>query len=323
MNQPHSKPDVVLVTGGAGFIGSHLADALLARGDRVICLDNFSDYYDPAIKRANIAGQLNNPAFTLAEGDIRDRELVFRLFEEYQPTRVAHLAALAGVRASIEQASVYTDVNVQGSLNLLDAARKIGTFNFILASTSSIYGNTSLIPFTEDHLTDQPLAPYPATKKACEVMAYAYHNMFSMNINVLRFFTVYGPRVRPDMMAFSVLTALISGSEITLFDPDHMKRDWTFVDDIVQGVIAALDRPTGYEVFNLGRGEPHLLSEFVSIAEELTGKKALIKIVTAPASEPPVTYASIDKARTMLGYQPQTSIREGMARTWEWVQSLL
>jgi UDP-glucuronate 4-epimerase len=323
MSEPQSRQQVVLVTGGAGFIGSHLVDALLARGDRVICLDNFSDYYDPAIKRANIAGHLKHPAYTLSEGDIRDRERVLRLFEEHHPTQVAHLAALAGVRASIEQASVYTEVNVQGSLNLLDAARKVGVKHFVLASTSSIYGSATRIPFTEEHPTDQPLAPYPATKKACEVMAYAYHNMFNMNISTLRFFTVYGPRVRPDMMAYSVLDALIKGREITLFDPEHMKRDWTFVDDIISGVVAALDKPSGYAVFNLGRGEPHLLSEFVSIAEELTGKKALIKIVATPASEPPVTYASIDKARALLGYQPQTSIREGMARTWEWYQSLL
>jgi len=309
---------VTLVTGGAGFIGSHLVDALLERGDRVICLDNFNDYYDPANKRANIEQQLDHPRYTLIEGDIRQRELVERVFSEYQPTRVAHLAAMAGVRYSIERASLYVDVNVQGTVILLDAARTAEVNNFVFASTSSIYGATEDIPFVETQSTDLPLAPYPATKKAGEVIGYAYHNMFGLNFTALRFFTVYGPRVRPDMMAYMVMDRILKQEPITLYDNGEMHRDWTFVDDIISGVVAALDTPLGYEVMNIGRGEPVYLRDFVEIIEELIGQDALITPKPAPASEPPITYASTEKAHRLLSYQPHTSIGDGLKATWEW-----
>ncbi len=311
-----------LITGGAGFIGSHLADVLLARGERVICLDNFNDYYDPARKRANIEPCLWQPDYTLIEGDIRDRDLVMRLFGEHQPQRVAHLAAMAGVRYSIERAPLYVDVNVQGTLNLLDAARQNGTENFVFASTSSIYGATDQIPFREDQPADRPLAPYPATKKACEVMGYAYHNLFGLNFTAVRFFTAYGPRVRPDMMAYMVMDRIVHDKEIVLYEGGEMHRDWTYVDDIIKGVAAALDTPLGYEIVNLGRGEPVRLGDFVEIIEELVGKPARLKILDAPASEPPITYANVDKARRLLGYEPHISIRQGLSRTWGWYQSL-
>jgi UDP-glucuronate 4-epimerase len=320
--QTHSPTRTTLVTGGAGFIGSHLADALLARGERVICLDNFCDYYSPARKRNNVGAHLEDPNYVLVEGDIRDRELVTRVFREHRPQRVAHLAAMAGVRYSVERAPLYVEVNVQGSINLLDAAREAGVENFVQASTSSIYGATDRVPFTEDQSTDRPLAPYPATKKANEVMGHAYHNMFGINFTALRFFTVYGPRVRSDMMAYKVMDAIVRQEEITLFDGGEMHRDWTYVDDIVGGVVAALDRPLGYEVFNIGRGEPVRLGDFVAIIEELVGRKANLKPVPAPPSEPPITFASVDKARRLLDYQPHTSIREGLGHTWEWYQTL-
>ncbi len=311
-----------LVTGGAGFIGSHLVDALLARGERVICLDSFDGYYDPARKRANVAAHLSHPDYTLVEGDIRDREGVRRVFDEHRPDRVAHLAALAGVRASIEQAPLYTEVNLQGSIHLMDAARQIGIENFVQASTSSVYGATGQVPFREDQSTDGPLAPYPATKKACEVMAHAYHNMFGLAITVLRFFTVYGPRVRPDMMAYMVMDRITKGQDIVVYNEGNLHRDWTYVDDIVQGVVAALDKPLGYDVINIGRGEPVRLGDFVDIIQELVGKPARIKHAPAPPSEPPMTYASIEKAQRLLGYQPHTSIHEGLARTWEWYKAI-
>jgi UDP-glucuronate 4-epimerase len=310
-----------LVTGGAGFIGSHLVDALLARGERVLCLDNFDTYYDPACKRANIAAHLKHPDYVLVEGDIRDRDGVMRVLDEHRPDRVAHLAAIAGVRASIEQAPLYTDVNLQGSINLMDAARQVGIENFVQASTSSVYGATEQIPFRENQPTDGPLAPYPATKKACEVMAHAYHNMFELNITVLRFFTVYGPRVRPDMMAYMVMDRIVKGKEIVVYDEGNLHRDWTYIDDIIQGVIAALDNSLGYDVINIGRGEPVRLGDFVDIIQKLVGKPACIKHAPAPASEPRITYASVEKAQRLFGYQPHTSIREGLARTWEWYQA--
>ena len=318
MTQPTYPQQITLVTGGAGFIGSHLVDALLESGDQVICLDNFNDYYNPLNKRANVKHQLAHPRYTLIEGDIRQRELVERIFSEHQPTRVAHLAAMAGVRYSIERASLYVDVNVQGTVNLLDAARMTELDNFVFASTSSIYGATDEIPFIETQSTDLPLAPYPATKKAGEVMGYAYHNMFGLSFTALRFFTVYGPRVRPDMMAFMVMDRILKRESITLYDNGEMHRDWTFVDDIITGVVAALDNPLGYEILNIGRGEPVYLRDFVEIIEELVGEDAIIVSQPAPASEPPITYANTEKAHRLLGYQPYTSIRDGLKATWEW-----
>ena len=311
-----------LVTGGAGFIGSSLVDALLARGERVICLDNFSDYYLPAQKRHNIRHNLDNPRFVLVEGDICDRVCVKALFDAHRPQRVAHLAAMAGVRYSIPRAALYVDVNIGGTVILLDAAQEYETENFILASTSSIYGETEQIPFREDQPTDRPLAPYPATKKACEVMGHAYHNIFGLNVTALRFFTVYGPRVRRDMMAYTVMDRIVRGEPITLFDAGEMYRDWTFVDDIVAGVVAALDTPLGYEILNIGRGDPVHLREFVAIIEGLVGRPAILETPPAPPSEPFKTWADIRKARAALGYEPKTSIREGLARTWEWYQAI-
>ena len=315
-------PTTTLVTGGAGFIGSHLVDALLSRGERVICLDSFSDYYSPARKRANVAPYLALPNFTLIEGDIRDRELVMHVFEAYQPQRVAHRAALAGVRASIEQAALYVDVNIQGTIHVLDAARTHRVENFVQASTSSVYGVTDQIPFREEQPCERPLAPYPATKKACEVMGHAYHNMFGLNFTALRFFTVYGPRTRPDMMAYKVMDHIMRDQQIVMFNAGEMHRDWTYVDDIIRGVVAALDQPLGYEVINLGRGEPVRLGDFVTIIEELVGRPARVTRPPAPPSEPPITYANVDKAHRLLGYTPQTSIRDGLQHTWAWFQTL-
>jgi len=307
-----------LVTGGAGFIGSNLVDRLLARGERVVVIDNFNDYYDPSRKRSNAAIHAGNSSYVLVEGDIRDRDLVLQLFEDYHPNTVAHIAAMAGVRYSVERAPLYNDVNVNGTINLMDGARLNGVENFVFASTSSVYGKTRDIPFIETQSTDSPLAPYPATKKACEVMGHAYHNMFGLNFTALRFFTVYGPRVRPDMMAYIVMDSILKDQEIIVYDKENMHRDWTFVDDIVIGVAAALDTPVGYEIVNIGRGEPVKLGDFIDIIQELVGKPAQIKHVPAPVSEPPITYASIDKAKSLFGYQPSTSILEGLQRTWEW-----
>jgi len=313
-------PLKVLVTGAAGFIGSHLAEALLSRGDKVIGVDNFNDYYDPARKRANIAPFQNHPHLTFYEADIRDADKMQHIVADQCPDVIAHLGALGGVRYSIGRAPLYTDVNLRGTINLLEAARGGAVPHFVFASTSSVYGKTDRIPFEETDPCNRPLAPYPATKKASEVMGYTYQNLHNLNFTALRFFSVYGPRGRPDMMPFLVTHRIVNGREIQLFDAGQMKRDWTFIDDVVAGVMAAIDRPLGYEVINLGRGEPVLMADFVNIIEGLVGKPALVTTPPAPPSEPKITYADISKARRLLDYDPKTAVADGLARMWDWYQ---
>jgi UDP-glucuronate 4-epimerase len=310
----------VLVTGAAGFIGSNLTETLLNQGKKVIAIDNFNDYYDPARKRANIAGFKAHPHLRLYETDICNADSIQAIFTTHKPRAVAHLGAYGGVRYSIGRAKLYTDVNIVGTVNLLEAAWLSGVQVFVFASTSSVYGHTDLLPFIETDPCNRPLAPYPASKKAGEVMGYTYHNLHQLNFTALRFFSVYGPRGRPDMMPFMVTDRIANREEIKLFDAGQMKRDWTYIDDIVGGIIAALERPLGYEIINLGRGEPVLMAEFVEIIEKLVGKKAILSTPAAPPSEPKITFANIDKARRLLGYDPQTSVADGLAELWTWYQ---
>ncbi|MCG8509545.1 MAG: NAD-dependent epimerase/dehydratase family protein, partial [Rhodospirillales bacterium] len=284
----------VLVTGAAGFIGSTLCQRLLDEGRSVIGIDNFNEYYDSRRKRANIRPLLDDRRFTLCETDICDRDAMLDIFDEYDPEAVAHLGAYGGVRYSIKRAELYTQANIVGSVNVLDAARDAKCKTFVFASTSSVYGHTTQLPFIETDPCNLPLAPYPASKKAIELMGYTYHNLHGLDFTALRFFSVYGPRARPDMMPFMVTDRVHRGETITLFNAGQMKRDWTFVDDIVQGVALAVDKPLGYEVINLGRGEPVLMADFVTIIEGLIGKKAVLETPDAPPSEPAITYASVD-----------------------------
>lgn len=311
----------VLVTGAAGFIGSHLAERLCRRGDSVIGLDNFNDYYDPARKRAN-EQRLNAYAnFRMIEADLRDRQCMFDIIAEHQITAIAHLAAMAGVRNAVSHPDLYVNVNLNGTQNLLDAARATGNVgNFVFASTSSVYGNTTQIPFVESDPCDRPLQPYAAAKRAAEILAYSYHHLFGQNFTVLRFFTVYGPNGRPDMMAYLLADSLMKGKEIPLYDNGRMYRDWTFVDDTVSGIVAALDRPLGYEIINLGRGEPVLLSDFVHIMEGLSGRKANVVPTPRLAADFVRNEADISKARRLLDYNPSVSVPEGVRRFWEWYQ---
>lgn len=314
----------VLVTGGAGFIGSRLVARLLEAGEPVVVIDNFNDYYDPALKRGNIAAlrQIPTGQLTVIEGDIRDAALVEQMHRDHDIRRVAHLAAMAGVRASAEQGTLYTEVNTTGSVNLLDAARKTGVEVFVLGSTSSVYGNTTRIPFIETDTADRPLAPYPASKRAAEVFAHSYHHLYGLPVNVVRFFNVYGPQGRPDMMPMKVIDAILRGEPIRLFDGGAIQRDWTYIDDIVNGVLAALNKPMGYEIMNLGFGSPLPLTEFIHIYEELIGKDAVTVDVEAPLTEPRITYCDNSKARDLLGFDPQVPIHEGLARTWAWYRAL-
>ena len=325
----------ILVTGAAGFIGSHVTQALLARGDTVVGLDNMNDYYDPARKRANLdeveRSTFHVSRFTFAEGDIRDRELISRLFTEYHFDAVVHLAAMAGVRVSIKDPTLYYDVNLNGTLVLLDAVvgrltsnvQRANLSTFVFASTSSVYGATRQIPFVETDSCDRPLAPYPASKRATELLGYTYHYLYGLNFAALRFFTVYGPRGRPDMMAYKVADNIYFGREVPLYNNGQMHRDWTYIDDIVKGVLTAVDRPLGYEIINLGRGEPVLLADFVRLIEELTGRKA--NLVPAPMPEADIlyTYADISKARRLLGYDPTIAVQEGVARFLAWYKRVV
>lgn len=309
----------VLVTGAAGFIGGHLAERLAQRGDEVVGLDNFNDYYDPARKRATAVRLAQYASFRMVEADIRDRLAMMDLFATEQFDAVAHLAALAGVRNAVAHPDLYVQVDLNGTQNLMDAARAVGGVgNFVIASTSSVYGNTEQIPFVESDPCDRPLQPYAAAKRAAEILAYSYHHLFQQNYTILRFFTVYGPRGRPDMMAYLLADSIYKGREIPLYDGGDMYRDWTYVDDIVSGIVAAIDRPLGYEIINLGRGEPVLLKEFVQTMETLSGRKASLVPTPRLAADFVRNEADISKARRLLDYNPQVSVAAGVRRFWEW-----
>ena len=311
----------ILVTGGAGFVGSCLSEKLLERGDEVIALDNFNDYYSPERKRENVKPLLDNDRFTLIEGDFRDIDLLENLFKSHQPQRIAHMGAMANVRHSVKHPHLFNDVNVTGTGNLLELSTQHEVDNFVFASTSSIYGQRKEVPFIETDRTDGPLAPYPATKKMGELLGHAYQNMHGLNFTALRFFNVYGPKGRPDMMPYKVFQFLTEGTEITLFDAGELSRDWTYIDDVLSGVISAIDNPDPYEIVNIGRGEPFPMTEFIKITEEISGTKGNIKNVPAPLSEPKITYANVDKAKKIYGYNPQTSLHEGLASLWTWYQA--
>jgi UDP-glucuronate 4-epimerase len=311
----------ILVTGAAGFIGSHTSETLLRRGDTVVGLDNLNDYYDPARKLRNLEEVQRSATrpdqFEFIKGDIRDRALVRKLVGSGFDA-IVHLAAMAGVRVSVEDPWLYYDVNLTGTLNLLDAAREAGRPNFVFASTSSAYGATTAVPFVETDPCDRPLAPYPASKRSAELLGFSYHHLHRLDFTALRFFTVYGPRGRPDMMAYKVFDTMRLGHEVPLYNGGQMHRDWTYVGDIAAGIVAATERRLGYEAINLGRGEPVLLADFVHSLEQLAGKKA--RLVSAPMMDADVayTYADISKARRLLGYAPEVSVEAGVRSFYDW-----
>jgi len=310
----------IMVTGGAGFIGSHTVDALLARGDEVVCIDDFNDYYSPRRKRENLTVAQTSASFHLYESDIRDFQEMDRIFSIEKPQKVIHLAAMAGVRNSVKFPLLYEEVNVRGTLNLLELASRHGVRNFALASTSSVYGASKEIPFKEDSAATKPLAPYPATKRSCELLAHVYHHLYGLRCTALRFFTVYGPRGRPDMTPYLFTQAISLGREITLYDDGRPQRDFTFIEDIIGGVLATLDADLEYEIINLGNSQPVVMRDFVTIIEDLLSRQAEIVSPPLPATEPPLTYADISKARRLLGYNPTTSVEEGMRRFIDWYQ---
>lgn len=309
----------VLVTGVAGFIGSHVAERLLLRGDAVIGIDNFNDYYPVANKERNVHALATYPRFQLVRGDICDRSLIEGLFRSGTITHVAHLAARAGVRPSIQDPFIYEEANVRGTLTLLEVARQYPVVNTVITSSSSVYGNSTRIPFREDDsATDRPISPYAASKKATEVLSYTYHQLYKMNINVVRPFTVYGPRGRPDMAPWMFLSSALAGVPIKKFGNGETRRDYTFIDDFVSGFVGAIDTQTGYEIFNLGNSSTVSLNEAIATIEAVTGRSLIIEPLPQQPGDVDLTNADIDKAKRLLGYNPVTSFREGMQRFYEW-----
>jgi UDP-glucuronate 4-epimerase len=313
--------DRVLVTGGAGFIGSHLCERLLDQGREVLVLDNFNDFYDPSIKRRNIEGVRNNPAYTLVEGDIRDEETVKGLFSSFRPGAVIHLAAMAGVRPSLEDPHLYNDVNITGTTVLLEVLKDHRVDNFLFGSSSSVYGAHDKVPFSEKDVLNRPVSPYAATKLAGEQICFTYHHLYQIPVSCLRFFTVYGPRQRPEMAIHLFARMILKGEPITVFGDGESRRDYTYVADIVDGVCLALDRPQGYEIFNLGESRTVLLSEMISLIEENLGRQVEKKHVPDQPGDVPVTYADIEKARSVLGYDPSVPVEEGIRLFTKWLKA--
>ncbi len=315
----------VLVTGAAGFIGSHLTDHLLTDGATVVGMDNFCDFYDPAIKRANIADAASHDRFTLVEADIRDRDAVTGAFEKHRPDAVIHLAAMAGVRPSIERPDYYTQVNLNGTVNLLDAAVAGGVKRFVFASSSSVYGNNPKAPFAETDPVDHPISPYAATKKAGELIAHTYWHLHQLPVVCARLFTVYGPRQRPDLAIGKFLKLVAAGQPIPMFGDGSTSRDYTYVDDIVAGLLACLDRSDpqrGFGIYNLGGSDPVSLKAMIQTIEKVTGQTAKIEPMPMQPGDVNRTWADLTRSEADLGYRPATRLADGIARQWAWLQAL-
>ena len=311
----------ILVTGAAGFIGSHLCEALLARGDRVVGLDNFNDFYDPAIKRANLAGPLARPGFALVEGDIRDAAAVARVFREHAPTSVVHLAAMAGVRPSLQDPALYHDVNCTGTAVVLQAARAAGVGRFVFGSSSSVYGGNPKVPFHEDDDVSRPVSPYAATKRANELTCHTFHHLYGMDIACLRFFTVYGPRQRPEMAIHKFVRLTEAGQPLPLFGDGRSERDYTYVDDILDGVLKAHDQSRGFRVYNLGESRTISLRDLVAAIGRATGREPRVDWQPPQPGDVPRTYADVGRAKAELGYAPKVDLDEGLRRFVAWYRS--
>lgn len=309
----------VLVTGAAGFIGSHVSELLLKEGHHVIGVDNVNDYYSVSNKKNNLKLLSKYSSFSFVKADISKQKSVEKIFKSNPITHIAHLAARAGVRPSIQDPYIYEQANVSGTLNLLEAAVKHKISNFVLTSSSSVYGNSKKTPFREDDAaTDFPISPYAATKKSTEVMGYTYHHLYGLNVNVIRPFTVYGPRGRPDMAPWMFLDATLTGKKIKRFGDGSTRRDYTYVGDFARGFVNAIFRPYGYEIFNLGNSQTVSLSEALAIVSKVAGKQQIIEEFPMQPGDVEVTFADISKAKNMLDYNPSTSFEEGMTLFHEW-----
>lgn len=319
----------LLVTGSAGFIGSHLCEALLKKGHSVIGLDNFNDFYSPALKYKNLeeiesTAKKHDAAFQCVTGDICDQALVTALFTKHSFDGIIHLAAMAGVRPSIQNPILYERVNGLGTLVLLEAAKKAGVFNFIFGSSSSVYGLNKKVPFTETDPVDLPFSPYASTKRSNELALRVYHELYGLNVAALRFFTVYGPRQRPDLAIRKFADLIFNDKPIPVFGDGSHKRDFTYVDDVIDGVLKSLDwafqksKTPKYEIFNLGECATTSVIRLIELIENTSGKKAKREFRQAEPGDVPITHADISKAKKILGYRPQTSIDEGIPRFMDW-----
>jgi UDP-glucuronate 4-epimerase len=322
---PHVGYKKVLVTGGAGFVGSHVAEYLLNRGDDVVIVDEVNDYYDVKIKMANLDHLRklcpDEKRLSIYKGDICDEQFMLDVFEKERPEWVCHMAARAGVRPSIQDPFIYIHSNIKGTTQLMELSHKFGVKNFVFASSSSVYGGSKSTYFSEEENVDNPVSPYAASKKACELLAYTYHHLYQLNITGLRFFTVYGPRGRPDMAPFKFIDRVSRGVELQKFGDGSSSRDYTYIDDIVDGVVRSIDRPHPYEVFNLGKGDGTSLNEFISIVEKHVGKKANVKQLPDQPGDVPYTCADVNKAQQLLGYRSKVPFDEGIKRTVSWYKS--
>jgi UDP-glucuronate 4-epimerase len=313
--------DTILVTGGAGFIGSHLTERLLDDGHRVLVLDNFDTFYDPALKRRNVEAAHRHANYNLVEGDIRDRSCLDDLFSTEKIAAVVHLAARAGVRPSIVDPMLYSSVNLDGTVKLLEACRHNGVGRFVFGSSSSVYGNNSKVPFSEDDPVDHPVSPYAATKKAGELICHSYHHLFGLDVACLRFFTVFGPRQRPEMAIHKFTRLLASGQAVEQFGDGSSARDYTYVSDIVEGIVRALDRCAGFHVWNLGGSRTTRLDEL--IGKIAHGLGVSLEAVQKPMQPGDVdrTWADISKAREALDWSPQVDFDRGLELFLEWFRT--
>jgi UDP-glucuronate 4-epimerase len=306
-----------LVTGAAGFIGSHLCERLIANGHTVIGLDNFDPFYDRKAKESNIKSLLQSDKFKLIEGDIRDADCV-RSICRGGIEIIVHLAAKAGVRPSVEDPAGFADVNINGTLVMLEAAKEFNIKKFIFASSSSVYGNNKKVPFAETDNVDFPISPYAATKKAGELLCHTYHHLYKIDINCLRFFTVYGPRQRPDLAIHKFVKHIEAGRPLPMFGDGSMMRDFTYIDDIIDGTTAAAEKCKGFEIYNLGESRPIRLDDLIREIEKSLGKKAIIERLPLQSGDVERTYADVNKAKKELGYNPNTEIAEGLKKFVEW-----
>ena len=312
------KSDCILVTGGAGFIGSHLCEHLLKMNHQVVCVDNFNSFYDPVIKERNISSVKNNKEFSLFKADIRNRNELSDIFKKSRPELIIHLAAMPGVRPSIENPFLFFDVNVTGTLVVLETMRSFGINKMIFASSSSVYGNNSKVPFSESDPVENQISPYASSKRACELLCYTYHSLYKFDIFCLRFFTVYGPRQRPDLAIHKFTSRILENKPIQVFGDGNTSRDYTYISDIIEGIYKSVIRLKGFNIYNLGESRTISLSNMIGILENALGKEAIKEFLPPQPGDVERTFADISKARNELDYDPVFDFKKGIEEFVRW-----